>query len=127
MPSALETIPSRPRCRPGPVVLRGCRHRFDPQRRIGELAIEVAMGLFTPVPRYAALVDIGLEVVQPRLGPVGFDVEVRAEPCCGPVVRVRQCLSRNGALGSCKAPRIRSGLGRTTRRRRRGHGSGSVA
>jgi hypothetical protein len=79
-------------------------NRIDPQRRIGEFAVDVAMSLVTPVLRYAALLDIGLKVPQPRLAPTRLDVKVDAEPCCGTVMRVSQHLSRNGALGAGERP-----------------------
>ena len=58
------------------------------------------MGILTSVGRHAALHDIGLEVGTPCLVPECLDIQVDAEPCCGPVVRVGQHLSRNRALRS---------------------------
>jgi len=79
-------------------------HGFDPKRRIGELTVDVAMGLVTPILRYATLGDVGLEVVEPRLGPVRLDVEVGPEPYCGPVVRIGQHLSADRAFGPSEGP-----------------------
>jgi hypothetical protein len=69
------------------------------------------MGLVTPILRHATLGDVGLEVVEPRLGPVRLDVEVGPEPYSGPVVRIGQHLSADRALGPSEGPQDPLGIG----------------
>src|SRR3974390_1806376 len=62
------------------------------------------MGVPTQIRWYAALGDVGLEVVKPRLGPVRFGVDVSSEPNCGSVMCRCQHLSSDGALGPSEGP-----------------------
>src|SRR5665213_3543630 len=84
--------------------LTACGYGLDPQRCVGELAVDMEVSLLAPVRRHTALDNVGLEVVKPCLGPVRFDVDMGPESHCGSVVRVNQHLSSHRALGPGKGP-----------------------
>jgi hypothetical protein len=70
------------------------------------------MGFVTPIRGYAAFVDICLEILEPGLVPVCFDIELDAEPCGSSVVRVGQRLASNGALSPGEGPEDSIGVGK---------------
>ena len=84
----------------GREALLRARDRFDPQRGVGELAVDVTVGLGPSIGFDAAFLDVGLQVGEPCVGPAGLDVDVDGETSRGAVVGRGQCRRVDGALGT---------------------------
>ena len=100
-----------PSCGERAQTITTARDDVEPERRIGELAVEVAVDLLTVTDIHAARADVGLQVTTPTRGPVGVDVELDAELDRGAVMGIVKDRGVDRDLGACEGRGHAMGLG----------------